>query len=70
MIRIVFLLQHLHFVNGDEEDVKMLGIYASRDSALVAVDRFRTPPGFRDALQLANASVPGSREGSTLTSLN
>ncbi|MDR7153192.1 hypothetical protein J2W49_005172 [Hydrogenophaga palleronii] len=63
MTRIVFLLQHLHLVNGDEENVKTLGVFASRDSALAAVDRFRKLPGFRDAPQLANASAPGVSEG-------
>lgn len=60
----VFVLQHLHLLNGDEEDVKMLGVYSSRELALAAVERFRRQPGFRDLPQMAEyTDAPGSPEG-------
>ena len=59
----VFLLQHLHVLNEDEEDVKDLGIYSTRESALAAVDRFRKLPGFRDVPQFADDTAPGPVEG-------
>jgi hypothetical protein len=59
----VFLLQHLHILNGDEEDVKALGIYSTRDEALTAVERFRALPGFKDCPQFADTSAPGPAEG-------
>jgi len=59
----VFVLQHLHLLNGDEEDVKLLGVYSSRTSAEAAVERFRLLPGFRDVPGMANPSLPGAAEG-------
>ena len=59
----VFLLQHLHLLREDEEDVKTLGIYSSREEALVAIKRFRLLAGFKDVPQMANPSLPGSVEG-------
>lgn len=44
----VFILQHVHVSeNGQEEDVKIIGIYSSRESAESAVERARGLPGFR-----------------------
>ena len=59
----VFLLQHVHLLSGNEEDVKTLGVYSSRSSAMAAVERFRKLPGFRDAPGLADTSAPGSAQG-------
>ncbi len=59
----VFVLQHLRLLNEDEEDVKMLGVYSSRDEAISAVERFRLLPGFRDVPNMANPSLPGPAEG-------
>jgi hypothetical protein len=44
----VYLLQHVHSVN-DDDDVKTLGIYSSEACALEAVERFRKLPGFSTA---------------------
>jgi hypothetical protein len=60
----VFVLQHLHIINGDEEDVKMLGVYSSREEGLAAIERFRRLPGFRDTPQMAvHTDAPGNPEG-------
>lgn len=59
----VFLLEHLHFRNGDEEDAKTLGVYSSRALAVEAVERFRLPPGFRDTPEMADPSKPDMAEG-------
>ncbi|WP_280151983.1 hypothetical protein [Piscinibacter sp. XHJ-5] len=65
----IFVLQHLHLVNGDEVDVKMLGVYSTREGALAAVERFRNLPGFRDLVQMADPSAPGVAEGFYLNEL-
>ncbi|MDR7304896.1 hypothetical protein [Rhodoferax saidenbachensis] len=59
----VFVLQHLHLLNGDEEDVKMLGVYSTRESALAAIERFRKLPGFREQPQMACSRATGASEG-------
>lgn len=43
----VLLLQHLHLLNDEEEDVKTLSIYSNREAALAAVQRFSVLPGFK-----------------------
>ncbi len=59
----VFLLEHVHVLDDDEENVKALGIYSTRESALAAVERFRKLPGFCDRPQMADHSLPGPAEG-------
>jgi hypothetical protein len=47
----VFLVQHVHKVwsgEAEEEEVKTIGIYASRKGADEAVARLVTQPGFSD----------------------
>ena len=59
----VFVIQHLHLIKGEEEDVKLLGVYSSHDEAVAAVERFRQLPGFKDIPNMANPSLPGPAEG-------
>jgi hypothetical protein len=59
----VFLLQHLHILDDDEENVKTLGIYSTREAAVAAVDRFRLLPGFRDISHFADHNSPGPADG-------
>jgi hypothetical protein len=59
----VFLLEHLHILNDEEENVKTLGIYSSRAAALSAVERFRVLPGFIDYPQFADTTSLGRAEG-------
>ncbi len=44
----VFLVQHVHLLDNDEEDVKTIGIYSTRQLAEAAVKRLLIQPGFRD----------------------
>ena len=43
----VYLVQHVRDPDGDE-DVKIIGIYSTRESAEQAVERAVKRPGFRD----------------------
>ena len=45
----VFVLQHVHSREEGVEDVKLLGVYSSRDKAEAAMARLRRLPGFADA---------------------
>jgi hypothetical protein len=45
----VYVLQHVHALGDDDEDVKMIGVYSSHASAEAAVERLRRQPGFCDA---------------------
>lgn len=62
MVRSVFVLQHLHFVDGCD-DIKLIGVYSSLSSAQKAVERLRTMPGFRDYPLLINPLVDDEEEG-------
>ena len=59
----VFLLEHLHVLNEDEESAKALGIYSTGEHAIAAVERFRKLPGFCDGPQFADHSAPWPAEG-------
>lgn len=47
-MRSVFIVQHLHVLPGDVDDVKLIGAYGSLTAAQAAVDRLKGQPGFRD----------------------
>jgi hypothetical protein len=44
----LFVVQHLHVLDDGEEDVKFIGVYSTRDAALLAVGRLGLKPGFRE----------------------
>ncbi len=46
---IVFAVLHTHEKGDGEEDVKMIGVYASEMKAKNAVKRLKTKPGFCDS---------------------
>jgi hypothetical protein len=45
----VFVLQHVHEREDGPEDVKLIGVYSSREKAQAAVERLIRQPGFSDA---------------------
>ena len=46
---VVYVLQHVHETpNGDDEDVKMIGVYSSEQKAQEAIARVVKAPGFRE----------------------
>jgi hypothetical protein len=59
----VFVLQHLHVLPGGEEDVKLIGVYGSLDSARAAVERLRVQPGFRNHPRIVNAEIDDDEQG-------
>jgi homoserine kinase type II len=61
--RHVWLLQHLHVLPGEAEDVKTIGIYSSREAALAAVARLKTQPGFRDFPHVVNPDAASAPDG-------
>lgn len=44
----VFVVQHLHTLPQGEDDVKMIGVYSTREEALEATRRLARQPGFRE----------------------
>ena len=65
-MKTVYLVQHLHMLPDEIEDVKTIGIYSSRETAEAAVDRLKHQPGFQDLPNLvdeADFSRPGTPEG-------
>jgi hypothetical protein len=45
----VFVLQHVHAVDNGEDDVKLIGVYSSRETAQAAITRLGDAPGFSEA---------------------
>ena len=44
----VFVVQHVHEISADDEDVKLIGVYTTEETARAAVVRLSLQPGFRD----------------------
>ena len=43
----VYIVHHVHAETGRDDDVRMIGVYSSKDAAKNAVLRARMQPGFR-----------------------
>jgi hypothetical protein len=59
----VFLVQHLHILPQGEEDVKIIGVYSSRQAATEAIERLRSQPGFTEHPKQVNPLVDDDKEG-------
>lgn len=59
----VYLLQHLHVLPHGEEDVKVIGIYSSRQAAIEAVERLKVQPGFVEHPSLIDPLVDDEPDG-------
>ena len=44
----VYVVQHVHIINDDEEDVKMIGVYSTEQLGHEVVARLLLQPGFYD----------------------
>ena len=44
----VYLLWHVHELDADQDDVKLIGAYSSEENGNRAADRAKLLPGFRD----------------------
>ena len=62
-MKTVIVLHHIHKHDSDNEDVKLIGIYSTREKAVDAVERLRMQPGFRD---WPNINEDASESGFTL----
>jgi hypothetical protein len=47
-MKCVFVVQHLQTLPQGEDDVKMIGVYATREDAIEATKRLATQPGFSE----------------------
>ena len=59
----VYLVQHLHVINENEEDVKIIGIYSSEENAIDAINRLKTQPGFKDSPEIINPLTDNKTDG-------
>ena len=48
-MREVYLVQHVHLFEHGTEDIKVIGVYRTREAADAAIERLGTQPGFRDS---------------------
>ena len=56
----VFIVQHVHLLlPQEEEDVKLIGVYRTLQSAHAAVKRLASAPGFRDRPNVVDPSYAG-----------
>lgn len=47
----VYVLQHVHTIDEDTKDIKMIGVYSTEALAQAALTRVSVQPGFRDAVE-------------------
>jgi len=58
----VYLVQHLHLLD-ETEDIKIIGIYRSEAAAMMAIDRVKDQPGFRDFPNVVDSAQEGDSQG-------
>lgn len=56
-MKTVFLVQHLHTLADGCEDLKIIGIYSTKEAAFSAIEKVKTQPGFSECPQLREPSV-------------
>jgi len=44
----IYVVQHVRDEDGPDEDVKMIGVYSTPETAAAAVERLKGQPGFSD----------------------
>ncbi|MCH9693769.1 MAG: serine kinase [Gammaproteobacteria bacterium] len=62
-MKTVFLVQHLHVLPQGEEDVKLIGVYQTREDAQAAVARSREQSGFCDFPKLVDPATDDDAQG-------
>jgi hypothetical protein len=63
IMEVVYVLQHLHLLPNGQGDVKFIGVYRSRESALAAIERLGQQPGFSDHPRLWNPEANDDEQG-------
>jgi hypothetical protein len=59
----VFVVQHLHLLPDGAEDIKLIGVYKSAESARNAVGRLALQPGFRDHSRIIDPTIDSDEQG-------
>lgn len=59
----VFLLQHLHAISEDNECTKIIGLYASKENAIAAIERLSIQPGFSAYSKLIDPLIDEEKNG-------
>jgi hypothetical protein len=59
----VFVVQHLHVLQGGEEDVKLIGVYRTAEVARAAIERLSVQPGFCDYPLTVSPLVDDNEQG-------
>lgn len=62
----VFLVHHIHLFPDESEDIKIIGIYSSKEAAMQAIERVRTQPGFIDHPHIIDLSSDEGESGFTI----
>lgn len=50
-MKYVYLLEHTHVYSSDEEDIKTIGIYATKEEAMAVIDKLKIVSGFNKCPQ-------------------
>jgi predicted HNH restriction endonuclease len=58
-----YLLQHLHVLAHGEDDVKIIGIYSSKEAAQAVAYRLKTHSGFRNFPNIVNSKSDEQPDG-------
>lgn len=63
-MKTVFIVQHLRLTpSGQREDIKLIGVYRSLETAHAAVEKLKIQPGFCDYPRLLNPLVDDEEQG-------
>lgn len=44
----VYVLHHSHELKSEETDIKLIGVYSTKDKAKITIARLSVQPGFKD----------------------
>ena len=62
-MKTVYLLEHLHILPDESEDIKTIGVYRSKEEAIAAIERLKNQPGFLEFSKLIDPSIEDYGDG-------
>jgi len=48
-MKYVYIVHHTHVISAENEDVKLIGAFSSKENASRVIKRYKQLPGFREA---------------------
>lgn len=49
IMKYVYIVHHTHVISEENEDIKLIGAFSSKENAIKVTEKYKQLPGFREA---------------------